>query len=319
MRPYAPLLAFGLAIASTSAHTASVPESNDTINMMIGNWTSFVVQAQIAGQLLQKLGYTIQYVPADDSARYPAFENGDLTIGMETWATTQREAFEKSLATGKILDMGSLSAPAKEEWWYPIYMKEKCPGLPDWKALKDPKCAEAFSTPETAPKGRYLSGPVDWGGFDVERVQALGLPFEVVNAGTEASLFAELQSAYERKAPIMLWVYTPHWVPAKFKGEWVQFPKYEPACYSDPSWGINKDKAYDCGKPEGWIKKMAWAEGEKKWPCAYEFIKSYDMDSKTLSEMAAEVDLDGKKAEDVAAEWIGKNEPTWQKWTSCAK
>ena len=32
-----------------------------------------------------------------------------------------------------------------------------------------------------------------WGGFDEERVEALGLPFEVVHAGTDAALFAELE------------------------------------------------------------------------------------------------------------------------------
>lgn len=99
----------------------------------------------------------------------------------------------------------------------------KMSGLPNWEALRT-KCAEAFSTAETAPKGRYLGGPVTWGGFDDERVEALGLPFEVVHAGTDAALFAELESAYQRKAPIMLWIYAPHWAPAKFKGEWVAFP-----------------------------------------------------------------------------------------------
>ena len=127
-------------------------------------------------------------------------------------------------------------------------MKEKCPGLPDWQALND--CAEAFSTPETAPKGRYLGGPVTWGGFDDERVEALGLDFEVVHAGTDAALFAELQSAYQRKAPFLGWVYAPHWAPSKFEGEWVEFPSYTDECYSDPSWGINPDMAYDCGKPQ---------------------------------------------------------------------
>ena len=43
-----------------------------------------------------------------------------------------------------------------------------------------------------------------WGGFDEERVEALDLPFEVVHAGTDAALFAELESAYQRKAPFML-------------------------------------------------------------------------------------------------------------------
>jgi glycine betaine/proline transport system substrate-binding protein len=302
---------------SASAALAFEPESNDPIIIMLGNWTSVNVQAEIAGQILQKLGYTVTYQPMDDSARYPAFEAGDATFAMETWATTQKATFEASVATGNVLDMGALDAQAKEDWWFPSYMKEICPGLPNWEALKDPACAAAFSAPETAPKGRYLSGPVDWGGYDNERVEALGLPFEVVNAGTDASMFAELQSAYERKAPIMLWVYAPHWAPAKFEGEWVQFPKYEDACYNDAAWGTNPDKAYDCGKPEGWIKKMAWAGGEKKWPCAYDIIRKYNIDGKTLGLMAGEVDLDGKTAPEVATKWLAANEGTWKGWAAC--
>ena len=53
--------------------------------------------------------------------------------------------------------MGELGPQAKEDWWYPIYMKDLCPGLPNWEALKG--CAEVFATPDTAPNGRYLSGP----------------------------------------------------------------------------------------------------------------------------------------------------------------
>ncbi len=317
MRLTTALTTLCLSATAVVAQAAGVPESNDTIKIMYGNWSSINIQAQVTGQILQKLGYTVAYVPVDDSARYPAFENGDVVISMEAWATTQKAAFEASVATGKVADMGALSAPAKEEWWYPKYMKEKCPGLPDWKALKEPACAAAFSAPETAPKGRYLAGPVDWGGYDVERVAALGLPFEVVNAGTDAGMFAELQAATERKAPIMVWVYTPHWAPAKFDGEWVQFPKYEDACYNDPKWGSNPDKAYDCGKPEGWIKKMAWASGEKKWPCAYQVVRSYDLDSKSIGTMVGQADLDGKKVEDVAKSWLDANESTWKKWAAC--
>jgi glycine betaine/proline transport system substrate-binding protein len=72
---------------------------------------------------------------------------------------------------------------------------------------------------------------VTWGGFDDERVEALDLPFEVIHAGTDAALFAELESAYQRQAPIMLWVYSPHWAPAKYEGEWVEFPPYTAECY----------------------------------------------------------------------------------------
>jgi len=210
--------------------------------------------------------------------------------------------------------LGKLGPKAKEEWWYPLYMKEKCPGLPNWEALKDPKCAEAFSTPETAPKGRYLGGPVTWEGYDDERVAALELPFTVVHAGTDAAMFAELDSAYQRKAPIMLWIYSPHWAPAKYQGEWIEFPKHEPACYTDPKWGINPNKAYDCGKPSGEIWKYSWSGFKDKWPTAYKVAKAYQIDTKELNTMSGQVDLDGKSIEDVAAKWIADNEATWRAW-----
>jgi glycine betaine/proline transport system substrate-binding protein len=193
-------------------------------------------------------------------------------------------------------------------------MKEKCPGLPNWEALKDPKCAEAFATAETAPKGRYVGGPVTWEGFDDERVEALGLPFTVIHAGTDAAMFAELDSAYQRKAPVMLWVYSPHWAPAKYEGEWVEFPDHTPECYTDPKWGSNPDKAYDCGKPHGDIWKFGWAGMKDKWPVAYKVAKAYQIDTNELNAMSGQIDLDGKSIEEVAAAWVAANEAKWKAW-----
>jgi glycine betaine/proline transport system substrate-binding protein len=231
---------------------------------------------------------------------------------MEMWETTGREAMDEATATGQVENLGETGMLAVEEWWYPAYMKEKCPGLPDWEALKN--CAEQFSTAETKPKGRYLGGPVTWGGFDDERAAALGLPFEVVHAGTDAALFAELESAYQRKAPIIQWVYAPHWAPIKYEGEWIEFPKYEPACYTDPSWGINKSAAYDCGKPRGPIWKVSWSGVKDKWPSAYEAIKKFNISNEEMGALITKVDLEGKKTEDVVAEWMKANEARWKGW-----
>jgi len=203
---------------------------------------------------------------------------------------------------------------AKEEWWYPAYMAELCPGLPNWEALLDPACAEAFSTAETAPDGRYLGGPVTWGGFDEERIESLGLPFQVIHAGTDAALFAELESAIQREAPIILWVYAPHWAPAKYEGEWIEFPTYTPECYNDPAWGINPDEAYDCGKPFGDIWKVAWAGLDDTWPGAREVIEAFTIDNDEMGAMITKVDLEGATVEAVVAEWMAANTDRWQGW-----
>jgi len=287
-------------------------DSKDPMKLTLHDWTGQYLTTKIMGAVLMKAGLNVEYVQADYLAQFAGLETGDLTVAMEMWETTGKDAMEASLKTGKTVDLGETGMDAKEEWWYPLYMKEKCPGLPDWKALN--KCAEAFSIPETAPKGRYLGGPVTWGGFDDERAEALGLDFEVIHAGTDAALFAELESAYQRKAPILLWVYAPHWAVAKFEGEWVEFPEYTDECYNDPKWGINPDMKYDCGKPFGWIKKVGWKGGEAKWPHAYQAIRNFKIDNTEMGKLIVDVDLNGREVDAVVADWIKDNEARWKAW-----
>ena len=316
--PVAWLLPGILAAAALVASPAAAEvESKDPIILTIHDWTGQYLTTHIMGEVLIKAGYNVKYQQADYIAQFAGLESGDLHIAMEMWETTGKQAMDESLKTGKTVDLGETGMNAIEEWWYPIYMKEKCPGLPDWKALND--CAEAFSTPETAPKGRYLGGPVTWAGFDDERAEALGLDYEVIHAGTDAALFAELQSAYQRKAPWLGWIYTPHWAPIKFEGEWVEFPPYSEECYEDPSWGGNPDMAYDCGKPRGWIKKVGWKGGEAKWACAYESVRNFKIDNQSIGEMIGLVDLDGKEVDEVVGQWIADNESVWKPWIACAQ
>ena len=310
-------LVSGIAAASIGlAGNAAAVESSDPIILTQHDWTGQLITTEIMGKVLKSMGYNVEYQVADYLAQFAGLESGDLHIAMEMWETTGKQAMDESLKTGKTVDLGETGMQAKEEWWYPIYMKEVCPGLPDWQALN--ACAEKFSGPETAPKGRYLGGPVTWGGFDDERVEALEMDFEVVHAGTDAALFAELESAYQRKAPWLGWVYAPHWAPFKYKGEFVEFPVYSDECYADASVGINPDMAYDCGKPFGWIKKVGWKEGEAKWACAYEAVRAFRIDNDTMGALITEVDLEGKKLADVVDAWLAANEATWKPWTACS-
>ena len=313
LRKFSAMAASGLLLATVSLSSATfAAESKDPIKLTIHDWTGQLITTQIMGEVLKAKGYNVDYVEADYIAQFAGLEEGDLHVAMEMWETTGRDAMDASTATGKTENVGETGMQAIEEWWYPTYMKEKCPGLPDWKALND--CAEAFSTPETAPRGRYLGGPVTWGGFDDERAEALELDYEVVHAGTDGALFAELESAYQRKAPILLWVYTPHWAPAKYEGEWVEFPEYTAECYQDPSWGSNPDMAYDCGKPRGPIWKVAWSGMKDKWPGAYAALKDFTILNDEMSQMIVAVDLEGQKIDDVVAKWMKDNESKWQGW-----
>jgi len=302
------------ALAMTASGALAEVESTDPIKLTLHDWTGQLITTNIMAAVLEEAGYNVELVQADYLAQFPGLESGDLHVAMELWATTAQDALDASLATGNTVSFGETGMQAKEEWWYPLYMKEQCPGLPDWKALND--CAALFATAETGSKGRYLGGPVTWGGYDEERIAALGLNYEVIHAGTDAAMFAELESAYQRKDPILLWIYAPHWAPIKYEGEWVEFPPYTPECYTDPAVGLNPDMAYDCGKPTGGIFKAGWVGLADKWPGAAKAITAYQMTNANMGAMVGKVDVDGMSIDDVVNEWMDTNEATWSVWIS---
>ncbi|WP_264210547.1 ABC transporter substrate-binding protein [Leisingera thetidis] len=302
-----------LAAAVSASHAWSA-ESADPIKLTLHDWSGQLINTKIMGSILEEAGYNVEYVQADYIAQFAGLKTGDLHLAMEIWETTGREALDDATASGKVVNAGETGLMAIEEWWYPAYMKDRCPGLPDWQALKD--CAEEFATAETSPYGRYVGGPVTWGGFDEERIEALELEFEVVHAGTDAALFAELESAYQRQDPIVLWVYVPHWAPAKYEGEFVEFPPYSAECYADPAAGVNPDMAYDCGKPRGPIWKAAWAGLPEKWPGAYEIIQSYRVSNEEMSAMVGKADLEGVDIDTVVSGWMTANKDRWSGWIS---
>ncbi len=300
------------AIALLAATSLSAQESSDPIKLTLHDWSGQLITTTLMGEVLEEGGYNVEYVQADYIAQFAGLKTGDLHVAMEIWETTGREAMDEAIATGDVVSLGETGMQAIEEWWYPAYMELRCPGLPNWEALKD--CADAFATPETAPFGRYLGGPVTWGGFDDERVEALSLDFEVIHAGTDAALFAELEPAYQRQDPIMLWIYSPHWATSKYEGSFVQFPEYSAECYSDPSVGLNPDAAYDCGKPTGPIWKVSWAGLADKWPNAAMIIENFKISNGDMGAMVADVDLNSKTVEETVAAWMAANTDTWSAW-----
>lgn len=306
-------------LVSTTA-LADVPESDDPIKVIVNNWTSQLVLANVSGLLMQKMGYNVEYKPSDTQLQYTAMGNGDMHFQVEVWEGTMKKPFDKEVEAGRMVDAGAHDASTREDWWYPEYLEESCPGLPNWEALKSEECMKALSVPETAPSGRYLAGPVDWEKPDTERVEALGLDMEVVNAGQASALWAELDASYKRNEPIMLFNWTPNWVEAKYKGKFVDFPDHDAKCESDPSWGMNPDLPYDCGNPKnGWLKKGAWSGFPDKWSCAYELIQNINFTNAQIAEAASAVDVDGLKPEEAAQKWVDDNESVWGAWMpACA-
>lgn len=305
------LAAAGMLLASNAF--AAVPESDDPIIIVQNNWTSQNVLSFVVGKVLEEMGYTVEYTPSDSQLQFQAIADGDLHFQIEAWEGSMKDAFEKAVENGMV-DAGTHKAVTREEWWIPSYVLEVCPEAQSWEGLNG--CAEMFATAETAPKGRFVGPPADWGKNYADRVKSLEMDFEAINVGQAATLWAELQSAYDRKEPVVLFNWTPNYIESQFEGVFVDFPEPEPACFEDASWGPNPDATGDCGAARnGWLKKAAWSGLADTFPAAWKIMQNIDFDNAQIAAASLMVDVDGLTPEEAAEKWIGENGDLIKSWS----
>ena len=285
--------------------------SQEPIRIITNNWTSQIVLSHIAGNLLERQGYQVEYVESSVSDQWGALSHGAAHIQVEVWEGTMSDQFTRLVSDRSITNAGTHTATTREEWWYPSYVEEICPGLPDWQALR--ACAEFFARPDSQGNGVYYAGP--WEKPDEAKVRALNMNFEVRVLRSGDELWIELNKAYKNKTPIVLFNWTPNWVESRFNGRFVEFPLYQPACESDPIWGVNPEFLYDCGNPkDGWLKKVTSTHFSDENSCVFKTLKNISFNNQQISEISALVDVDNHSYQAAASTWFEQNKPLWRSW-----
>lgn len=308
-------LGFGLVAASPTV-AAEVPESNDPIVIGKLDWTGQEVTAEVAGEILRRMGYNIEYKQTTQVPLFQAVADGEITVYLENWNQMSKKYYDEYTADGRIEGLGETGLDGQEGWYYPAYVEEQCPGLPVWTALKT--CAELFATPETAPKGRLLDYPAEWSPDAPQWIAALGLDFVPVPSGGEGATAAEVKSAAARKEPILLQWWEPTWLASVYGLKRVVLDEQGEACQKAKAAGVTMKKAFDCESAGIEIVKFAWPGLKDKWPAAYRFLKAYQMTNDHQGPMAMAIEVDGQKVADVVKKWVDENEAVWKPWVDQA-
>jgi glycine betaine/proline transport system substrate-binding protein len=305
MKTLATSVALTAVVAISSAYSADMGASDKAIKLALNEWTGQHITTKIAGSILKKAGYSVEYVTAGFGPQYIAMAEGDLHATLEVWSSNAPGEFTKQEAAGTIIDIGNLELDAGEGILYPIHMKDICPGLPDWEALN--ACASKFASVETAPKGRLLDYPADWGSPGKDRFEALGIDFDAVPAGSEGALLTELEASVAKKSPLLMTFWQPHWALAEYDTEWVALPAGTDECYNDPSWGVNPNATGDCDFIPSRIFKVTWSGMAETWPLAHEILKLYTLDAGDQQAMMAAIDVRGEDLDTVIAAYVAEN------------
>lgn len=304
------LLFLLLTLSGFAIHAEPLP-----IKIVLNNWTSQIVLSYVAGEIFKQQGYPVKYVTSSVDEQWGGLSHGLVHVQVEVWQGTMSQEFDRLVALGAIEDMDAHDATTREDWWYPNYVEKRCPGLPDWQALK--ACAKIFSK-DGKSTGIYVAGP--WEKPDAARIRALGLNFKVKSVKNGNELWVALKQAARLETPIVLFNWSPNWVESRYDGKFIEFPAYHPDCETNPAWGENTAYLYDCGNPSGgWLKKAAWSGFQATFPCAYESLKKMNFSNGQIANAAALVDVDKHSYQEAADIWLKANQSVWEPWltTSC--
>ena len=295
------LFAAGVALMFMAPAGADVPESDNPIIAPLHNWTGAQISSAVAGEILRRMGYNVEYVAISALSAAQGIADGEITYSLELWDNNLGDLYPVKIEDGEIIDIGDLGLDAREGWLYPLYLEEECPGLPAWDAFLG--CYDLFATTETLPNGRFLDYPSEWQSRGGDLIREQDLPFDVVPAGSEGTMIAELNSAVDRKAPLVMMFWAPHWVLSVHETGWIEMPE-------------DLVNAYSMQKPR--IFKVVWPGIYDEWPVAARFLENFSIANGPQELMMDLIDNQGHKLMDVTNQWLDDNMDVWQPMVDAA-
>ncbi|MFE0641801.1 ABC transporter permease/substrate binding protein [Streptomyces sp. NPDC058877] len=182
---------------------ASGPADGNGKKITIGYipWDEGIASTYLWKELLERRGYRVETKQLEAGALYTGLAGGQLDFQTDAWLpVTHAQYWEKY--RNELEDLGSWYGPTSLELSVPSYVKD-VDSLADLKGK-----AGRF-------KGRIIGIEPSAGMMGILKDEVLGAyglegEYEVVDGSTPGML-AELERAYDRKEPVVVTLWSPHW------------------------------------------------------------------------------------------------------------
>ena len=280
----------------------------EKITLVENPWPASELNVAVAKIIIEaELGNEVEIVALDETAQWDALAAGDIDASLEVWPGGHGERIEEYINNlGTVEDGGKLGPLGEIGWYVPTYVIDENPALATWEGYAEGAVGEQFATAETGSNGRFLGADPSWYQYDEAIISNLGLPFQVVWAGSEDAMLAELSSSYSRQEPILFYFYAPHAVFSNFDLTRVSLPAYTDDCYAD-------EAAIACDYPDDELMKIFSAGLADKDGDVHAFLSNFNYGSDAQISMLGAVD-GGASIEEAAQGWVDANESVWRDW-----
>ena len=262
------------------------------------NWPSAEIQARVASYIVEHgYEYPVELVPGDTVSLWQALVNNDTHVTMEIWPAQQEWLLD--VEEGTLVEVGLSLDTGWEAWVIPQYLKDENPGLVSVTDLPD--YVDLFVTTDSQGKARFVTCLPGWVCEQVNeaKVEAYGLTdyVHLLNPGSSAGLFADLEAAYSKGDAWVGYMWHPTPLSVKLDLYILEEPPHSAEC-----WATTKACAY----PEAKVLIMINQSLAERAPEVIEFLEKWSF--KAADQVATEIWMEeNNEASDVGALWFLRN------------
>ncbi|WP_406345306.1 ABC transporter permease/substrate binding protein [Streptomyces sp. NBC_00648] len=289
------LVAGGMGMfGSSSTATASGAENvgkGKKVSLGYIPWDEGIASTFLWKELLERRGYKVDTKQYEAGALYTGMAGGQIDFETDSWLPVTHATYWQKYHD-KLEDLGSWYGPTSLELSVPSYMK----GVDSLDDLKG-KSGQF--------KGRIIGIEPSAGMMGLLKDKVLkeyGLDgdYKVVD-GSTPSMLAELKRAYDKKEPVVVTLWSPHWA----------YSTYDLTKLKDPkgSWG----------KGDG-VHTLARKGFSDDNPKVGAWLKNFKMTEQQLTGLEAKIQSTGKgKEQQAVRDWLDANPGLADKWTPVGK
>ncbi|MEU8529684.1 MULTISPECIES: ABC transporter permease/substrate binding protein [Streptomyces] len=254
-------------------------------------WDEGIASTFLWKELLERRGFEVDTKQLEAGSLYTGLAGGQIDFQTDSWLpVTHAQYWDKY--KNQLEDMGSWYGPTSLELSVPSYMK----GVDSLDDLKG-KSGQF--------KGRIIGIEPSAGMMGILKDKVLkdyGLEgeYKVVDGSTPGML-AELKRAYDKKEPVVVTLWSPHWAYSTYDLKKLKDPK--------GSWG----------KGDG-VHTLARKGFAAENPEAGAWLKNFKMTEQQLTGLEAKIQETGKgKEQEAVRAWLKENPGLADKWTPVSK
>jgi len=311
-----------LALAAAVNMTATTAFAAEKVKIGTPAWTGAqAIAALLQAVVVERIGGEAELVPGNNATIFQGMDQGkgDIDVHPDVWLPNQ-ESFTKKYVDGKKSVTLSKNAYEGNQGFCVSQDFAKENSITDIADLGRPDVAMKMDSDGNG-KGEMWIGAPGWASANVNEVKVrdydLSSFIEPVRA-EESVKTARVKDSIAKKEGYAFYCYKPHAIWYMFDVTMLTEPKYDPAKYhmvqpsDSPDWYTDSSVATKDALKQ---VQIAWSNSLKeRSPAIVEFFERFSLTSDDVSEFAYQISGKGRKASEVASEWIANNPDRVDAW-----